>query len=249
MLRHAVFLFALVSTLGASACGGAGVLKKEYEYEEELYLDLDGSATLNVNASVPALVALRGMDLNLDSRSRLDREVVRTLFAGPGAQVARVSLSRRDGRRFVHVSVNVADVRQLRQLPAFAWSTYGFERRGDVFEYRQIVGKSAAREVGNVGWTGNELVAFRMHLPSEIPFHNSPETVQRGNILEWEQPLRERLASRPMELQVQMAPESILYSTLILFGGTIVAAALAFGVVIWWVARRGREAGVAESHP
>ena len=38
-----------------------------------------------------------------------------------------------------------------------------------------------------------------------------------------------------------MEPESILYTTLLLFGSTIVAAAMAFGVVIWWVARRGRD--------
>ena len=34
----------------AAGCSGAGVFNKEYEYEEELYLSLDGSATLNVNA-------------------------------------------------------------------------------------------------------------------------------------------------------------------------------------------------------
>ena len=38
-----------------------------------------------------------------------------------------------------------------------------------------------------------------------------------------------------------MEPESILYSTLLLFGVTVVAAAMTFGVVIWWVVRRGRE--------
>ena len=44
-----------------------------------------------------------------------------------------------------------------------------------------------------------------------------------------------------------MAPESILYSTLILFGGTAVAALAAMALVIWWVARSGRDAEVAES--
>jgi hypothetical protein len=38
-----------------------------------------------------------------------------------------------------------------------------------------------------------------------------------------------------------MEPESILYSTLILFGLTIVAAAMTFAVVIWWIVRRGRD--------
>ena len=54
----------------AAACSGH-VLKPQYEYEEELYLDLDGSATLNLNASVPALVALRGADLPTEPRTRI----------------------------------------------------------------------------------------------------------------------------------------------------------------------------------
>jgi hypothetical protein len=230
--------FALALVLVSSACSGA--LKTEYEYEEELYLRLDGSATLNVNASVPSLVALRGADLPLDPAARLDRERVRAFFQGAGAQVSRVSLSRRDGRRFVHVGIEVTDLRQLPRLAPFAWSSYRFERQGGVFEYRQVVGQSAARDVGDVGWTGNEQVAFRMHIPSEIPFHNAPSRVtQRGNILEWEQLLTERHAGTPLEIRVQMEPDSILYTTLILFGSTIVAAALAFGIVIWLVVRRG----------
>jgi hypothetical protein len=64
--------------------------------------------------------------------------------------------------------------------------------------------------------------------------------VQRGNILEWEQPLSERLKGTPLDVQVNMEPESILYSTLLLFLTTIVLAGIAFGVVIWRVARSGR---------
>jgi hypothetical protein len=81
-----------------------------------------------------------------------------------------------------------------------------------------------------------------MHIPSEIPYHNAPsKKVQRGNILEWEQALAARRAGEPVEIEVQMEPESILYSTLILFGSTVVAAAVTFAVVIWLVVRRGHE--------
>lgn len=239
----------LLVALLASACA-AGVLKQDYEYEEELYLSLDGSATLNVNASVAALVALRGADLSVDPRARIDREQVRALFAGPGIEVSRVSLARRDGRRMVHVSLDVADVRRLQQTALFSWSTYQFDRNGDVLEYRQTVGAPSGRPVTNVGWTGGELVGFRLHVPSEIPFHNSPSrTVQRGNIVTWEQPLADRLNGRPVDIEVHMAPESILYATLLLFGATTVAALTTFAAVIWWVSRRGRDADVAESHP
>jgi hypothetical protein len=229
----------------AAACSGR-VLKPQYEYEEELYLDLDGSATLNLNASVPSLVALRGVELPTDPRARLDRQQVRQLFAGAGSAVT-LSLSRRDGRRFVHASVKVSDVRQLAAIKPFSWSTYSFKRDADRVDYHQTVGASSSREVGNVGWDGSETVAFRLHLPSEILFENSPANVLRGNILEWEQSLASRLRSEPVDLRVQMAPESILYTTLLLFGSTIVAAVVAFAVVLWWVARRGRAAEQAES--
>jgi hypothetical protein len=167
---------------------------------------------------------------------------VRQLFGGPGVEVSRVSLSRRDGRRFVHVSLDVADVRQLDRVALFSWSDYRLTRNGDVVEFEQTVGPGAGARVGDVGWTGAEIVAFRLHIPSVIPYHNAPSRqVQRGNIVEWNQPLAARLAGEPLDIEVHMEPESILYSTLMLFGSTIVAAALAFALVIWWVVRRGRD--------
>jgi hypothetical protein len=224
------------------------VLKKEYEYEEELYLGLDGSATVNINTSVAALVALRGVDLDVNPRARLDRDRVRALFQGPDVRVSRVGTGRLGGRRFVYVSLDVADVRQLPRLAPLAWSSYRFDRQNDVYEFRQVVGPSAGKDVGDVGWTGRELVAFRMHIPSKIPFHNAPSKItERGNILSWEQPLSERLKGTPIEMRVQMETQSILSRTLLLFGSTIVAAAMTFAVVLWWVARRGRTTELAES--
>lgn len=240
-------LVALIVTSAVVSASCGRLLKKDYEYEEELYLALDGSATLNVNASVASLVALRDADLPVDPRARVDRERVRALFSGPGA-VVRVSLSRRDGRRFVHASVDVTDVQQLRSLAPFSWSSYRFDRQADVFEFHQVVGAPKRVDVGNVGWTGREVVAFRIHVPSKIPFHNAPSRrTERGNILEWEQPLTERLQGSPIDIQVQMDAQSILSTTLLLFGSTILAAAATFAAVIWWVARRGRAPSAAQS--
>src|SRR5712671_2105780 len=148
-------LTGLAAALLLSACSGR-LVKKQYEYEEELYLGLNGSATLNVSASVPALVALRGVDLNVSPRARFDRDRVRAFFQGPGTIVRAISSSRRYGRRFVHVSLDVADVRTLQRLAPFAWSSYRFDRDGDVYDFRQVVGPPAAKPVGNVGWDGSE---------------------------------------------------------------------------------------------
>ena len=228
----------LAAAAALSACSGGGVFKREYEYEEELYLALDGSATVNVNASVDSLNVLRGATFNPDPAARIDREDVRRFFGAGNADVS-VSLARRDGRRFVHATVDVDNVEQLGQLAPFSWSEYRLGRRQDAIEFRQRVGKPAG-DAGPPSWTGGEIVAFRMHLPSEIVFHNSPSgQVARGNILEWEQPLAERLAGRPVEMEVHLERESILYTTLVLFGSTIVAAAVTLLLAVWWIARRG----------
>jgi len=233
----------LLACAWASAACGTGLLGKEYEYEEQLRLDVDGTARLDLSASVPALVALRGATLDLNPDVDVDRDKVRALFTGPGVDVSSVRTSRRAGRRFVHVRVEVDDIRRLSRVAPFSWSTYRFDRRGEVLEFRQAVGASSGTPVGDVGWNGSELVAFRIYLPSVIVYHNAPsKKVERGNILEWEQPLAERLKSVPVDVQVNMQTESILYTTLLLFGATIVAAAVVFGVVIWRVARHGREA-------
>jgi hypothetical protein len=225
-----------------AACGGGGLLGKEYEYEEQLRLDVDGSARMDLSSSVAALVALRGLDLDPNPATDVDRAKVRQLFAGPGVEVSSVRVSRRDGRRFVHVRLEVEDIRQLSRLAPFSWSTYHLDRRGELLEYRQVVGGAAATVMRDAGWTGHEVVAFRMHIPSIIAFHNAPSReVRRGNILEWEQPLVDRLKGVPVDVEVNMEPDSILYTTLLLFGTTIVLAAAAFGLVIWRVARHGRD--------
>jgi hypothetical protein len=236
-------LLSLLTTCSmfVSACGSGGLLGKEYEYEEEIRLDVDGSARMDLSSSVAALVALRGFELD-PTAADVDRTRVRSMFEGPGVAVTSVRVSRRDGRRFVHVRLDVDDIRQLSRVTPFSWSSYQFSRRGEVLEYKQQVGPAVAKAIGDVGWNGNEQVAFRMHIPSVIVFHNAPsKETKRGNILEWEQPLVDRLKGLPVDVEVNMEPDSILYTTLLLFGSAIVLAAALFGVVIWRVARHGRD--------
>jgi hypothetical protein len=174
---------------------------------------------------------------------------VRAIFEGPNVEVSTPTSSRRDGRRFVHVRVDAPRLADLENVAAFAWSSYGLSRRADVLEFRQEVGAAAGKPVGDVGWSGAEIVVFRMHVPSKIAFHNSKGGVRRGNILEWEQPLAERLEGAPLDIQAHMETQSILSRTLLLFASTIVAAAAAFALVLWWVARKGRSSEMAESRP
>jgi hypothetical protein len=221
----------------SAACGGANLLR-QYEYEEEVFLSLDGSAVVYVNTSIPALNALRGTSFAGNQTTPPDRDAVRSYYSTPGTRVTgRVSASRRNNRRFVHLRVDVDDINQLGAAAPFAWSAYRFQRDGNLFVYRQAVDGAAGKDVGNVGWTGKEIVAFRLHLPSKIRYHNTQREI-RGNLLAWEQPLADRMRGTPLTLDARMDPQSILYRTLYLFGTTFLAVAVCFVLVIWWVLRR-----------
>ena len=234
------FALVLVAVLAAIACGN--VIARKYEYEEEIYLALDGSAIVYVNASVPALVALRGVSLPIDPGARLDRTVIRDYYATPVTRVASVTSSRREGRRYVHLRLDVDDIRRLGEAAPFAWSTYRY-LEGDTFEFAQHMQASAAKEVGNVGWDGDELIAVRLHLPSKVTDNNSPQPIARGNILIWEQPLAERRKGTPLEIQARMEKESILFRTLALFGAMGVLVVITFIAAIWFVRTRNPEPG------
>jgi hypothetical protein len=226
----------LLATMLWSAC--SGVLSRKYEYEEEVFLALDGSATVYVNASVPALVALRGLKLPVDPNARLDRQVIRDLYETPVSRVTSVTSSRRDGRRYVHLRIDVADIRRLSEAAPFAWSSYRYREVDAEFEYTQTLSAAAAGDVGDVGWSGRELVALRAHLPSKVTHENAAGQVQRGNIVAWEQPLADRLKGVPLEAQVRMETESILYRTLALFGAMMAAVVATFAAAIWFVKTR-----------
>jgi len=232
----------IAAAAAAAACTGRPLVK-QYEYEEEIYLRLDGRATVVVNASLPALAALRALPVPTDASARVDRGAIRRLYQTDGVEVTRVSRPwRRRGRRFVQVRVEVSDIRRLGRAAPFGWSTYALETSGGIIVYRQQVAAPAGDPKATT-WTGDELVAFRLHVPSRIQYHNAPsKQVERGNILAWEQPLAARLGGTPLELEVRMEPESILRRTLVIFAAAAAAAVALLVAVIWWVVRRGRAA-------
>src|SRR3989338_6806260 len=86
--RAALAALAAMTAVAAPACGsggdgstGGGGLFRQYENEEEVYLSLDGTATVYVNASLVALNALRGTSFATAPNAPLDREGVRAFFS------------------------------------------------------------------------------------------------------------------------------------------------------------------------
>lgn len=248
VFARVILLAALVAAAASVACRG-GILGKQYEYEEDLYLSLDGTATLVVNSSLAALVALRGLDIEVNPATRVDLNKIRAAYQSPVTRVTRVSPPwRRAGRRFVQIRVDVADVRKLNEVSPFAWSRYTLKVQDGHQVFEQNVGASALKRgtLQNVGWNGSELVAFRLHLPSRILWHNSrdldtnePLETKRGNILAWEQHLADRLDGRPVNIRVELDSQSILHQTLWLFAGAFLAAVAVLAGLIWLAMRKG----------
>ena len=238
--RQALALTALALLLLASCARPFG---RQYEYEEEVYIDLDGSATIVVNASLASLAAFHGLDVPIDPAAPIDRDAIRRMYGSAVTEVTRVSRPwRRDGRRFVQVRVEAADVRRLPDVRPFAWSRYAFAASGETLQFQQELGVPAGRAVGDVGWDGNEFVAVRLHVPSRVTYHNAPSRlVERGNILTWEQPLKARLAGEPLQVEVRFGAQRILVLTVALFLAAMAAALVTLGGLIWWVVRKGRQ--------
>ena len=200
---------------------------------------MDGSATIDVNASIASLVNLRGMDLDVAPTAPMNRAKLRALFTSPVARVTGINTWRRNGRRFVQVRLDVDDIRKLNTAPPFSWASYHLEKKDDLLVYRESVGTPAARSVGEVGWNGRELVAFRLHLPSKIRYHNAgADNFKRGNILVWEQTLAERQSGKPLDMEARIETVSILYRTLWLFAISGVLALVVVAGLIWWAVRR-----------
>jgi hypothetical protein len=261
LFRMRAAVLAVLMAFAVARCGGRApaIFGPQYEYEEDLTLSLDGSATLVVNASLPALVVLHGLPLPIDPAERVDQDRIRQLYTSSYAQVARISTWTRAKRRFVGITLRVPDIRALSKAAPFSWSTYDLHQEDGMTLFKQTLGASAFKPgtMPNVGWTGSELVAFRLHLPSRIEYQNSrtldtdrPRGASRGNILTWEQHLADRLDNKPIAwengvpgvMAVRMDSQSILYRTLWLFGLAFLAAVAVLALLIWLTMRRGRDA-------
>ena len=258
---RAVVAALVVATVAAAltACNGQrGPLGPEYEYEEDLTLALDGSATLIVNASVPALIALRGLPLSAELKTRGDQLTteLQALYGSPYTRVGRISNWTRHGRRYVGIHLTVSDVRELPKVAPFSWAKFELREEGEQVVFRETLSRPAVAPdaLAKARLAGDDIVAFRLHLPARIRFQNShyldrPESrpASRGNILTWEQRLGQRLDGKPIAyaadrtpdvMEARMDRQSILYRTLWLFGLAFLAALLAIAGLVWLTMRR-----------
>ena len=223
----------------AAACGRRRRLFRQYQYEEEVYLSLDGTATVYVHASLAALNALRGTSFATAPNAPLDREAVRAFFTTPVTRViGQVNASRRSNRRFIHVQLDVDEFggsarrRRSRGRPTTSNATAIW------YVYRQTIGPAPARMSATSDGTARRWwrsgCTCRARFDITTPAGTSAAATSSSGNRRW----TKRLRGAPLVLDARMDPESILFRTLWLFGWTFVAVAITFGFVIWLIVRR-----------
>src|SRR4029078_8368956 len=147
------------------------------------------------------------LDADPKARAEQVKTQVRALYPSPDADVRRVNTWRRHGRRFACDYLRIPQPRNLPKAAPFSWAAYELRQDGEEMLFKHTLSKPPAspEDAARAGWRGNELVAFRLHLPARIRFHNSRyydtnqvRDASRGNILTWEQRLGARRGGRQL---------------------------------------------------
>jgi hypothetical protein len=233
MLRRLPLAAALLGALLLQGCIA-------YEFEEEFWLRVDGSGTVNVTGTPALWRAFKG----LSAGGALEPQA-RALFEASGLKVRRVTLTRRRGQDYLFISADFADVNALAGTRAFPDLQISMLPRGGRLE---LEGRwhASGPEDPEGGKSAPGLMAVRFHLPSKVYAHrNAPAGVERGNIVGWRQEVRAALRGESLEFGATLDDRSILWSTVSLFATAILVAFLILGGTVFLVARRGRSRAAA----
>ena len=79
-------------------------------------------------------------------------------------------------------------------------------------------------------------LALRFHFPSSVSFHNSPDGIERGNIIRWERSAEEHFGGEDFIVEARFDKRSVLLTTAAILGA-------AFALVIFAGARAGEGRG------
>jgi hypothetical protein len=216
-----------------------------YEYEHEFWLRVDGSGTVNVTGRPAFFLAFKGLVTPADEAA--SREALRQLFERAGLRVRRVTLTHREGRAYLFVSADFADINKLTGSPAFPDLRIALSRAGE--NLRLEGGWARPGSLPEVQ-ERDGLMAVRFHLPSKIYEHKSAtDGVERGNIVCWRQDVAAALKGERLEFGAVMDSRSILLSTVTLFAGAMVLATVILGGGLYLVARHGRKGLASPAGP
>ena len=211
-----------------------------YEYEHEIWLQVDGSGVVNVTGRPGLWTAFKSLPLD-ESDPDAMKAAARKLFADSGLEVRRVTVTKRRGHRYLFVSATFTDVNRISYTPAFPDLRVGLRRE----DGRLIMDGSWQRPIEALPGgekDGDGLMAVRFHLPSKVYSHRrAADGVERGNILGWRQETAAALEGGRLDFGATMDERSILSSTVMLFAGAVVLAVVLLSVALWAVVRQGRK--------
>lgn len=214
-----------------------------YEYGEEIYLETDGSGEIHINGSRELFAALRGVGGSPDP-DFVTVNTLRRFYESPDLKVVSVKGSRREGRAYFHVRGRFQDINRLSHHPAFRGRQLRLEQQAETLRFRaEIVGGEMVPGVR--GLRDDDLVAFRIHFPSPVHYHNSRSGVERGNIVVWQQTVAAHLKGEPLVLEARFDRLTVLAATLMLFGAAVGLVVLVLGAAIYAMLRLGRRQELA----
>ncbi|HXK08887.1 MAG TPA: hypothetical protein VMT70_04505 [Vicinamibacteria bacterium] len=210
-----------------------------YEYEHEFWIQVDGSGAVNVTGRPGLWTAFKSLPLDEKDPDAM-KKAARELFEQSGLAVKRVTVTRRHGHAYLFVSAEFKDVNRISYTPAFPDLRVGLRREDGRLQldgsWQRPIEALAGGEKDRDG-----LMAVRFHLPSKVYGHRrAADGVERGNILGWRQETAEALDGGRLEFGAEMDERSILSSTVMLFAGAVVLAAVLLALGLWALVRRGR---------
>jgi hypothetical protein len=203
-----------------------------YEYEEEVFLEIDGSGRIRVSGSKELLSAYH------DLAEPMSVDTVRSYFDAPGLDVVSVRETIRQGRTFLHVQGTFQDWNALCSHAAFAQRRCRLDRSADGLELSVEIPPPRSRARHTDGGF-ERLAAFRFHFPSTVAFHNSRTGLERGNIVRWERPVDE-LGEGKLSIQAHFGVRSILSATFAILVAAVAIVVLGVALTLALIVRKGR---------
>jgi hypothetical protein len=211
----------------------------QYEYQEDLYLEVDGSGEIWLSGSKDLIGLLYGIDGNADDT------VLKELFESPSLQVVSVKRSQRRGRSFFNIRARFEDLTLLSDHPAFPGRRYRLGRGDRFVELAADIPGTRLMEAPPRIDGGP--MRFRIHFPSPVHHHNSDTGVERGNIITWEQPIAKHLEGEPLHMVARFDRRTVLAATLMILAVAIGLAVLIIVISLYVLVRIGRRELAAES--
>ena len=204
---------------------------ESYEYEEEVFLETDGSGNIRISGTRELLGVIHDVEAPAVSSMRAH-------FEDPALRIDSVRETSRDGRQYIHVLGRFEDFNALCRHAAFRARDCGLRRGDEELSLFLSVPAVTAERPSDV--EPDDVLAFRFHFPSSVRFHNSRNDIERGNIIRWQRTAEELFGGDELRIEARFERRSVLTTTVIILGTALGLVVLTASVALYWMTRKGR---------